>query len=279
LRCRQCNLAFFDLRNQPDRDYWEEGSSKQNFKVYRDQQVLNEENELYDQYLAKIRSQVGKTPLIDFGCGIGNFLKRAKDKGWRAIGIEKSDRAINAAKKRGLEVFPLEAWREQSQNDLPNGKSERLKEFSKNAGCLVMLDTIEHFRELKKELSIATSPMRSSSIILIETPDYNFGVRKLSLWLERISRGKIDLAKYFFYPDHHYYFTKHNLESLLEKLHYSSVLSTHTHTSSAKVIKKLKLVNKVGQPTLLLGRVALLAARVFGGNKLIYMGEKHKKKL
>jgi SAM-dependent methyltransferase len=42
--------------------------------------------------------------LLDFGCGAGDFLAKARDLGWEGCGVELSDRAISAARARGLEV-------------------------------------------------------------------------------------------------------------------------------------------------------------------------------
>ena len=42
--------------------------------------------------------------VLDFGCGAGDFLAEARDRGWQCSGVELSDRAIAAARDRGLEV-------------------------------------------------------------------------------------------------------------------------------------------------------------------------------
>jgi SAM-dependent methyltransferase len=42
--------------------------------------------------------------VLDFGCGAGDFLAESRDRGWQCCGVEVSERAIAAAKARGLEV-------------------------------------------------------------------------------------------------------------------------------------------------------------------------------
>jgi SAM-dependent methyltransferase len=42
--------------------------------------------------------------VLDFGCGAGDFLAQARARGWECCGIEMSQRAIEAAHARGLEV-------------------------------------------------------------------------------------------------------------------------------------------------------------------------------
>ena len=46
----------------------------------------------------------GRRRLLDVGCGPGHFLKTARTRGWRAIGIEPSRRAAAQARNAGLEV-------------------------------------------------------------------------------------------------------------------------------------------------------------------------------
>jgi SAM-dependent methyltransferase len=42
--------------------------------------------------------------VLDFGCGAGDFLAESRGRGWQGCGVEVSERAIEAAKARGLEV-------------------------------------------------------------------------------------------------------------------------------------------------------------------------------
>jgi SAM-dependent methyltransferase len=44
--------------------------------------------------------------VLDFGCGAGDFLAKAQDRGWECFGVEMSQRAISAAQERGLDVRP-----------------------------------------------------------------------------------------------------------------------------------------------------------------------------
>jgi SAM-dependent methyltransferase len=42
--------------------------------------------------------------VLDFGCGAGDFLAEMLGRGWDCSGVELSERAIDAARERGLEV-------------------------------------------------------------------------------------------------------------------------------------------------------------------------------
>jgi len=42
--------------------------------------------------------------VLDFGCGAGDFLAAARERGWEPHGVELSERALHVARERGLEV-------------------------------------------------------------------------------------------------------------------------------------------------------------------------------
>jgi SAM-dependent methyltransferase len=42
--------------------------------------------------------------LLDFGCGAGDFLAQQRGRGWECHGVEVSERAVAAARARGLDV-------------------------------------------------------------------------------------------------------------------------------------------------------------------------------
>jgi SAM-dependent methyltransferase len=44
--------------------------------------------------------------VLDFGCGAGDFLADARERGWEGRGVEVSERALDAARLRGLDVRP-----------------------------------------------------------------------------------------------------------------------------------------------------------------------------
>lgn len=42
--------------------------------------------------------------LLDIGCGNGDYLRNAGDAGWRAVGIDADDKAVDVARRRGLDA-------------------------------------------------------------------------------------------------------------------------------------------------------------------------------
>jgi len=58
---------------------------------------------LYEKYLSLLKEYKGKT-VLEIGFGRGRFLKLLQERGFRAFGIEKSEKMVSIAKKKGLLV-------------------------------------------------------------------------------------------------------------------------------------------------------------------------------
>lgn len=44
--------------------------------------------------------------ILDLGCGVGTFLAKAREKGWKTYGVEPSQDAASIGSKQGLDIFP-----------------------------------------------------------------------------------------------------------------------------------------------------------------------------
>ena len=102
VRCRACGLVF---RNQ-------EGAQEQvreGFEVMygdpRDEHRIQERRRpLYQEFLARYRPIPGENRLLDVGCGSGQFLRLARERGWDVVGTEIAEAAAEAARTAELPV-------------------------------------------------------------------------------------------------------------------------------------------------------------------------------
>ena len=60
---------------------------------------------VFSPFLEQFRPQ-GRGRLLDIGCGSGQFLTLARERGWRVEGVEVSPRGAALARRRGLPVHP-----------------------------------------------------------------------------------------------------------------------------------------------------------------------------
>jgi len=100
--CGACGLQFWEPREMPDAQWYEQ--------MYggRDEKLLPLEPG-HKYFLADYPLALRGGELLDIGCGTGNFLAAARDRGYGVTGIELDRNAARFAKERlGLQrVFPL----------------------------------------------------------------------------------------------------------------------------------------------------------------------------
>jgi len=129
--------------------------------------------------------------LLDIGCGTGVFLDEARRAGWEVSGVEVSAYAAAHAAGAGLSVrcASIEAV------DLPAGFYD----------CVTMWDVLEHLRDPKRVLNVATGALREGGVLALSTGD-------ISSLCARLCGPHWHL---FNLPEHLFFFTPHSLVRLL----------------------------------------------------------------
>ncbi|MCP3875289.1 MAG: class I SAM-dependent methyltransferase [Desulfobacteraceae bacterium] len=132
--------------------------------------------------------------ILDFGCGIGRFLKIARDFGYDIYGIEVNEDAIQYINEN--ENFPVYTSIEDAERYL--GKE--------GVDIIYMSHTLEHVSNPKGILKGVSGLLKSSGQIIIIVPNYSFFskiVDRFHCFL--IAKG------------HQFYFTKETLHNYLEE--------------------------------------------------------------
>jgi len=110
----------------------------------------------------------GPGALFDIGCGTGNFLAFARQRGWRVAGVDFDGNAVRAAK----EVFGI---REVEQTDLLNyARGHSARRFN----LVTFFDVFEHIDKHREFLAAITGIIVSGGHIAMSMPH-----RKGSFWL------------------------------------------------------------------------------------------------
>lgn len=115
-RCTGCRLVYTDPqpRGLVAKRYLEEYDLSDHFGARSNRKAV-----LYDRRLELLGSPTaGANRLCDVGCGDGQFLEMARERGWNPSGIELNPPAAQRVRDRGIEVH--EGWFEQLE-DLPWG--------------------------------------------------------------------------------------------------------------------------------------------------------------
>ena len=107
LACGRCRTQFFvDTSSSPsdgDSQYWQEAYK---FDLYGDAAIRNAFEQRYAGMLDLAMAEVTTVQsVLDFGCGIGNFLSFAEGRGLKAFGSDVEPDAIAAARRRGFQAY------------------------------------------------------------------------------------------------------------------------------------------------------------------------------
>lgn len=87
-----------ELKNLYDREMWFEGGERGGYADYDAQTEAS--LHLMDSLINKFQDCSQGLSVLDIGCGYGNHLKIAADKGWNCFGVEKSEHARKIISER-----------------------------------------------------------------------------------------------------------------------------------------------------------------------------------
>ncbi|MEI6351685.1 MAG: methyltransferase domain-containing protein [Verrucomicrobiota bacterium] len=180
LRCGSCGFVQVEVTNQ-SADYDEYTLSWMHIKTLRD----------YREQLAtdfKQRLSSLSLPVLDVGCGSGDFLKLLSERGVDAIGIEPSRSLVEIARSSGYKVI----------HDYV--RPESLEGLS--LGGFTCLQVLEHLDSPVSFLKTLREALSVKGVGVIEVPS-----------LEKITEGR---RFYDFFGDHLNYFNARSLRMCCE---------------------------------------------------------------
>ena len=161
--CQRCGLLFTEPKPNKNRigdyykseAYYSHQENKKGFipKVYESIKAINLKNK-YKMATA------GKTigTLLDIGCGVGDFIHFAEQKGWLCTGVEPSEEAKEIAKKRIKgDIITSEALEQ-----LPNESFD----------VITMWHVLEHVDDIKWQIAQLQRLIKENGRIIIAVPNY-----------------------------------------------------------------------------------------------------------
>jgi O-antigen chain-terminating methyltransferase len=103
----------------------------------------------------------GRGPVLDIGCGRGEFLEMMRDAGVEARGIDLSEEAVGRCRQKGLQVDKADLF--QYLNDLPDG----------SLGGIFCAQVIEHLKpeSLPYMIRLASGKLSRDGLLALETPN------------------------------------------------------------------------------------------------------------
>ena len=155
--------------------------------------------------------------LLDIGSGPGFFLKTAKNRGWRAVGIEPSRQAAAHARQLGVEIV---------EGFFNADTAPGLGRFD----VVHMNNVLEHVPDPRKLIDLARDRLTSGGIVCINVPN-DFSPFQLAASAAQNTR------QWWLAPPHHLnYFDFASLGGLLERFGFQVIERTTSFPMEAFVM-------------------------------------------
>ena len=161
--------------------------------------------------------QVRKKTLLDVGCNIGAGAEAGRQLGFKALGIDIDEDAINKANN----LFTL--------TDYKCASLEKIKSTNEKFGVIYCSEVIEHLSELNIFVKCLYDVLESDGILYITTPD----IGHYSLRNNYIKISQWDSIRP---PEHLMYFNKKSLNLLLINSGFKKVKFQFSFKPGIKVV-------------------------------------------
>lgn len=218
VRCLDCGLAYLNPMPHPDDaaglytvDYYRSKDAEEDTPLgYPDYLELQEHHTFVaDELLRPLRDMRPGT-VLDVGCGMGTMLKRFRELGWDAYGVDVSAYATDYARNElDLKVFTGAV----EESGLPENFFDLVS----------LVHVIEHLPDPRKTLETLHKLLKPGGVIIVATHDMN------GLWPRIVGKR----WRHLNIPEHLYFFSKKNLNRMLEEIGFRTFRLTETATLAA----------------------------------------------
>lgn len=161
-RCSTCHLLFTNPRPNQEEiapyynfpEYYSHEDKAKSFTQWIYQSVRSYSISKKVDFIKTLKK---KGKLLDYGCGTGEFLNAAKDRGWKISGIEPNQKARNQANlKLGDRVLEdIHALDKESLFDI-----------------ITLYHVLEHIHELRKTCKKIISHLKPEGYLIIAVPNH-----------------------------------------------------------------------------------------------------------
>ncbi|MEW6468155.1 MAG: class I SAM-dependent methyltransferase [Bacteroidota bacterium] len=170
VQCSGCGLIYVNPRvKQAETNYWGDE------KIYREEaryiftgEKKHHRDKNYEQEIREIKKIKKAGALLDIGCSMGFFLRKAREAGFQATGVEPSPSLSNIAREQfGLNII--------------NTYLEEAALPERSFDVITMIDVFEHVTNPRELLRCAARLLKDDGLICIKVPNGNYNMLKLKL--------------------------------------------------------------------------------------------------
>jgi 2-polyprenyl-3-methyl-5-hydroxy-6-metoxy-1,4-benzoquinol methylase len=170
VRCNNCDLIYTNPRaKDAEQNYFGDiDIYLEEAKLVFNSKKPHHRDRNYEHEVREIKKYKSFGKLLDIGCNMGFFLRKAKEGGFNVTGVEPSLALSTIAKEKfGLSVV--------------NSYFNKEKFESQSYDVITMIDVFEHVTNPKDLLTDAHHVLKDDGILCIKVPNGNYNVLKLKL--------------------------------------------------------------------------------------------------
>jgi SAM-dependent methyltransferase len=158
IRCSECKMIYDDVTftEKQLQEYYRRNEHYAASSLGGSGSLSDDNRNRYDRIIDILQPDAGGT-ILDVGCGQGGFVAQCRVQGFRAAGIEPSEKSRNAGRATGLDIYA-------------SVSEYAAKQPEATIGTVVISHVLEHLLEPQKMMKelINNAP---EALVYIEVPD------------------------------------------------------------------------------------------------------------
>mgnify|MGYP003981554127 CR=1 FL=1 len=246
-RCIDCDLIYIYKVDSHKNKARMEFYKNKYYTIYTNDQREGGRLGLYCHILDLIESRKGCGNLLDVGAGLGFFIKKAQERGWKVYGIEPSkESSAIAVELVGKNIF--------------NGTLEEYK-GGRDFDAITFINVLDHLDEPWQEIEHVRKQIKPRGLIYLRFP--NGLMHTLVFRIASRFRASKLISKYLVF--HEYCFTKKYIERLLNDCGFGEinvVNSTPSEGNSGRLFRSEFYARKIKKFVyVIMGLIYILSAK------------------
>ncbi len=154
LKCKKCGLSFLSSFEHINNNFYENGNMHQNKALKDDFEAWEKKSFIDDSRRFEfLKNKIKNKSVCDFGCGIGGFIKLAKNVTNNACGVEKQQNLKTYFEKNNLNV------------------KNNINEYKCKFDFITLFHVLEHLKNPKVELLQLIKKLKKNGELIIEIPN------------------------------------------------------------------------------------------------------------
>lgn len=209
--CKNCSLIRVNPRLKSPEEIYQGNADiyREEFRLVVNGKAPHHRDPNYLADLKLIEKFQPSGNFLDIGTNTGSFLRLARNRGWKLLGVEPSAQLANLAREWwGLEIV--------------EGFIEKLKLPAHHYDVVTMTDVFEHVVNPKDVLTAVHRILSPTGILFIKVPNGNFNIFKYKMRKLLGKNTENDFDAY----EHVLHYTERTLNRMLESCGFEPVFFT-----------------------------------------------------